>query len=175
MALFLGEIFLEGVAGYRFLSIGLETNKLGTYWRMPEPWLPYFSKGLLYTFINYLHGIHCYSENGQTHTVHICYCWPCDLSSIQTWENLRKAVIIAPYPDQLVVICLIFYIPANWGNIPSLKLFNWVITPQNKKKRCSPDRKVHLLLVDVVLFGKMDSYGFPFFISICWTTLHENA
>lgn len=80
---------------------------------MPEPWLPFFSKGpLLIT----LHGIHCYSENGQTHKVHICYCWPCDLSSIQTfpWEKLRKAVIIAPYPDQLVVIFLIFYIPPLW-------------------------------------------------------------
>ena len=146
-----GDI-LEEVTGYRFPWICLET-KIGTYWRMPEPWLPFFSKGpLLIT----LHGIHCYSENGQTHKVHICYCWPCDLSSIQTfpWEKLRKAVIIAPYPDQLVVIFLIFYIPPLW------ETFQLTDHSAKQKKRCSPDRKVHQLLrIPFFHFNLLDNFA----------------
>lgn len=39
-------------------------------------------------------------------------------------------------------------------------LFNWLITRQNKKKRCSPDRKVHQLLrIPFFHFNLLDNFA----------------
>lgn len=107
--IFLGEIFLKGVAGYRFLWIGLEA-KIGTHWRMPEPWIPYLPRDLYQLpFMESIATVRMGKRTRYTYvTVGPVIC-------LQSRPFLGKI--------QLVVIFLIFYIPPLWGNYSQFDTF----------------------------------------------------